>query len=306
MAPSPTRRAACILSVALAATRLLPAAALVPVALPAQSRGAADYAAAKDAAARRSWDAAAAAMERAVQASPADAEYRYWLGKAYAGQAAGASPWVAARLTRKAIHAMERSIALDPTQDAAYAEVIPAYARLPRVLGGDRARAEALLARWLRIRPYAAGLARVRFDVARNLPEQALTDATALASAFPDSARAHYELALAYQRASRFAESWRVIDRGLVRWPDDPRLLFALGRAAAETGERVAPGELALRRVGRAGHGVDDALRANARYRLGRILERRGDSAGARAEYDAALALAPALRDARAARERLR
>jgi tetratricopeptide (TPR) repeat protein len=202
---------------------------------------------------------------------------------------------------------MERSIALDSTYDAAYAEVIPAYARLPRILGGDPAKAEALLARWLRIRPYAAGLARVRFDVARNLPGEALTHATALAGAFPDSARAHYELALAYQRASRFADSWLVIDRGLVRWPDDPRLLFAFGRAAAETGARLAAGELALRRVARVRHGVDDdPLRANARYRLGRILERRGDRAGARAEYDAALALAPALRDAKAARARLR
>jgi Flp pilus assembly protein TadD len=97
-----------------------------------------------------------------------------------------------------------------------------------------------------------------------------------------------------------------VIDRGLARWPDDPRLLFALGRGAAETGERLARGESALRRVIAAEHGVDDQLRANARYRLGRILERRGDRVGARAEYDGALALAPTLRDAKAARERVR
>jgi predicted Zn-dependent protease len=245
-------------------------------------------------------------MERAVRASPGNAEYHYWLAKAYAGQTGGGAPWARARSARKAIHALERALSLDSTYDAAYAELIPIYAQLPSVLGGDPARADALLARWLRIRPYAAGLARVRFDVARNLPQQALADATALAQAFPDSARAHYEVAIAYQRTARPAESWPVIDRGLARWPDDSRLLFALGRGAAETGERLARGESALRRVIAAEHGVDDQLRANARYRLGRILERRGDRVGARAEYDGALALAPTLRDAKAARERVR
>ncbi|CAA9291373.1 MAG: hypothetical protein AVDCRST_MAG11-140 [uncultured Gemmatimonadaceae bacterium] len=285
---------------------LLVVAALGPAALAAQRAGDADYAAATRAAAEQRWAAAARAMERAVQARPDHAEYHYWLGRAYVRQAAGGAPWTRVRLARRAVGALERAISLDSTHDAAYGELIPAYAQLPAVAGGDRARADALLAQWLRVRPYTAGLARLRFDVARDRPHDALAHAAALARTFPDSARPHAELAIAYQRASRFAEARPMVERALARWPDDPRLLFAVGRAAAETGEQLARGDSALRRVLAAGPGVDDQLRANARYRLGRILERRGDRAGARAEYDSALALAPALRDARTARARVR
>jgi tetratricopeptide (TPR) repeat protein len=272
----------------------------------AQQPGAADHAVALAAAARGDWNAAAGAMERAVHASPGSAEYHYWLGRAYSGQARQASLWRRTRLARRIIDAWERALALDSTHDATYEELIPLYAQLPGVAGGDDRRAEALLARWLRIHPYAAGLARVRFDLARGFPARAVEDAGSLVRAFPDSARPLAELAIAHQRASRFADAWAAIDRGLARWPAEPRLLFALGRAAAETGERLEAGERALRRVASAGSGVDQQLRANARYRLGVILARRGDRAGARAEYEAALALAPTLRDAREALERVR
>jgi Flp pilus assembly protein TadD len=274
--------------------------------LRAQPSGATDYAAARAAAARGDWDAAAAAMERAVRARPDDADYHFWLGKAYAGRAQQGSMWRRARLAGRIIDAWTRALALDSTHDAAYEELIPLYARLPRVAGGDERKAEALLARWLRIRPYSAGLARVRFDVARGLLPDAVAHAAELARAFPDSARPMAELAIALQRAGRFAEAWQAIDRGLARWPDEPRLLFALGRAAAESGDRSERGERALRQVITPGSGADDQLRANARYRLGVILARRGDRAAARVEYEAALALAPALRDARVALERLR
>jgi predicted Zn-dependent protease len=180
------------------------------------------------------------------------------------------------------------------------------YAGLPRPLGGNDGRAEALLAQWLRIHPYAAGLARLRFDVARNLPRQAQAHAEAFVMAFPDSARPVGELAIAYQRTARFVDAWRTIDRGLARWPADPRLLFALGRAASETGERTEQGESALRQVIAGDSGADDLLRANAHYRLGTLLERRGARAAARAEYEGALLLAPRLADAKRALARLR
>jgi tetratricopeptide (TPR) repeat protein len=275
----------------------------------AQAPGDAAYATARAAMARGHWAAAAAAMEQAVHAAPNSAEYHYWLGKAHAERARTGSLWTRSRLAGRVLGAWERALALDSTHDAAYADLIPAYAQLPQVLGGSPARAEALLARWLRIHPYAAGLARVRFDVARNLPEQTIADADALARAFPDSARPLAELALAYQRARRFADAERTAAHGLARWPGDVHLLFAVGRAAAETGERLARGEAALRQVlatAARGDSAAAALRPAAHVRLGAILERAGDREGARAEYEAALAVAPRLRAAREGLERVR
>lgn len=271
--------------------------------------GAAAFAEARAAAAARNWDAASAAMERAVRADPTRADYQYWLGKGYAERALAGSPWTRARLARRVLDAWERALALDSTYDAAYRDLIPTYAQLPAVLGGSAARAEALLGRWERVHPYAAGLARVRFGVARNLPQQTARDAEALVRAFPDSARPLAELAVAYQRLGRFADAERAATAGLARWPADPHLLLAVGRAAAVTGEGLARGERALRELlARTSPGDSTAtdLRAGAHLRLGEILERRADSAGAREAFRAALADAPRMRAARAGLERVR
>jgi tetratricopeptide (TPR) repeat protein len=271
--------------------------------------GAAAYETARAAAARREWAAAAAAMEQAVQAAPTRAEYHYWLGKAYAEQALAGSLWTRTRLARRVVDAWERALALDSTYDAAYQDLIPTYAQLPGFLGGSPSRAEALLDRWQRIHPYTGGLARVRFDVARNLPQQTVTDADALVRAFPDSARPLAELALALQRVGRHADAEQAVSRGLARWPEHPHLLLAAGRAAAVTGEGVARGESALRTLlARTSPGDTSTagLRARAHLHLGELLERRDDRAGARTEFRAALALAPRTRAAREGLERVR
>jgi tetratricopeptide (TPR) repeat protein len=271
--------------------------------------GAAAYTAARAAAARGEWAAAAGAMEQAVRAAPASAEYHYWLGKAYAEQALAGSLWTRTRLARRVLDAWERALALDSTYDAAYQELIPTYAQLPGVLGGSPSRAEALLERWRRIHPYAAGLARVRFGVARNLPQQTVTDAEALVRSFPDSARPLAELATAYQRAGRHADAESALIRGLARWPEHPYLLLAVGRAAARRarGWRAASPPCARCSRSRAREtAAPRACRAGAHLRLGEILERRGDRAGARSAFQASLALAPRSRAARDGLERVR
>jgi tetratricopeptide (TPR) repeat protein len=273
------------------------------------SPGAVSHATARAAAARGEWTTAAAAMEQAVRAAPGNAEYHYWLGKAYAEQARSGSFWTRTRLARRVLDAWERALALDSTYDAAYQDLIPTYAQLPGVLGGSASRAEALLDRWQRIHPYTGGLARVRFGVARNLPRQTVGDAEALARAFPDSARPLAELATAYQRVQRFADAERVVTRGLARWPEHPYLLLAVGRAAAASGDGMARGESALRRLlalTSAGDSSTAPLRTAAHLHLGELLERREDRAGARAEFEAALALAPRTRAAREGLERVR
>jgi cytochrome c-type biogenesis protein CcmH/NrfG len=296
---------------ALGALLLLAAAAPPGRAQAAQASppGASAHATARAAAARREWTAAAAAMEQAVRAAPTNAEYHYWLGKAYAEQARSGSLWARARLARRVLDAWERTLALDSTYDAAYQELIPTYAQLPGFLGGSPARAEALLDRWQRIHPYAAGLARVRFDVARDLPQQTVTDAEALARAFPDSARALAELATAYLGVGRAADAEATLARGLMREPEHPHLLLAVGRAAAETGDALPRGESALRTLLARTSPADTsagALRAGAQLRLGQILERRGDRAGARTAFEAALAVAPKSRAAREGLARVR
>ena len=61
-----------------------------------------------------------------------------------------------------------------------------------------------------------------------------------------------------------------------------------------------------MRRYLEAGQFDPGATEAHAHWRLGMILEKRGDVAGARAEYEAALRLEPKLTDAKRALDRMK
>jgi len=273
-----------------------------------QVHGEAERTAAGHAAARRDWSAAAVAMERAIARAPRRADYHYLRGHYLSLQALEGSLLTRARLSRAILQSFERALVLDSTFDAAYAGAIPWFAQAPPVVGGSTARAETLLAQWLRVRPYAAGIAQVGFDRDRNLLRQAVEHAEALVGAFPDSARAHAELASTYGRAGRVGDARRVMELAYARWPRDPWVLYAVGRDAALHGGDLLRGERAL-------HGVlaattsDSALqrvRAPAHAHLGRIYERRGDQERAREQYLRAQVIDPRLRAAREGLERIR
>ena len=69
-------------------------------------------------------------------------------------------------------------------------------------------------------------------------------------------------------------------------------MLYQLGRAAAVSGQRLETGEAALRRY-LTRDGAKKAFDGTVHYRLGAVLERRGDVAGARTEYELAVSLDP-------------
>jgi tetratricopeptide (TPR) repeat protein len=100
-------------------------------------------------------------------------------------------------------------------------------------------------------------------------------------------------------------QAFAVVDDLLRREPDNPIAQYHLGRLAALTGQQLDRGEAGLHRyLQHVPAGREPPLCA-ARWRLGLIREARGDRAGARAEYEAALQLAPDFGPAREALQQL-
>jgi hypothetical protein len=70
------------------------------------------------AAARRDWGGGRRRDGAGRAGRAHEAEYHYWLGKAYAEQARPARSGTRARLARRVLDAWERALALDSTYDA--------------------------------------------------------------------------------------------------------------------------------------------------------------------------------------------
>jgi tetratricopeptide (TPR) repeat protein len=121
----------------------------------------------------------------------------------------------------------------------------------------------------------------------------------ALIASFPDSATPYSSLTLTYAARQQWDAAWRTIDRWTVAAPDSYSAKYAIGRTAAESGQRSEQGEKALRDYLTHELGPGEPSLAAAHWRLGMILEKRGQRDEARSEYEVALKLDPKLKGAK-------
>jgi tetratricopeptide (TPR) repeat protein len=180
------------------------------------------------------------------------------------------------------------------------------FVNAPGIAGGDKqkARAEAEAAR--RIDPYRGGLLRGQVEERDKQLAAAAAEYTAVLEAHPDSTSPFNRLVNLQQYSKQYSEAFQLIDQRLARLPHEDLALYHLGRNAALSGEQLERGEAALREFLALGKFEVVATEAQARWRLGAVLEHKGDRAGAFGEYEAAVSLDPKLEEAAKAAKRLR
>lgn len=198
-------------------------------------------------------------LEKATALAPQSASYYQALGDAYGLAAQKAGLFSKPGLARKCRLAYERAVELEPENvDARYA-LFTFLRQAPAIAGGglDKARAQA---QEIRKRDMVRGtIALVELSVIEKKFDEAFDALAALRRSHPEAWDAAYQV----------------------------------GRTAAMSGQRLDDGETALKEY--LAHTPDDdqAPLWAAHWRLGQILEKKGDPTGARAEYQAALRLNP-------------
>lgn len=206
-------------------------------------------------------DAAVRAAEKSVELAPANSELHRRLGDTYGAAAEKAGMLARMGFAKKCRGAFEKAVELDPRNIAARNSLMGFYQMAPGMMGGGMDKA------------YAQAAAIKELDPARGR----------LAYATLYAAEKKYDLA--------FAEFEAVLKAS----PDDYAALYQVGKLAATSGQSLERGLAALRRclalpvpevAGTPGH-------AAAQWRLGHILEKQNDPAGARAAYEAALKVDP-------------
>jgi tetratricopeptide (TPR) repeat protein len=251
-------------------------------------------------------DEAAKHLERAVQREPNNAVYHLWLGRAYGLQAQRAGVLRQAGLARRTKGTFERVLALDPANLDARVHLIDFHLVAPGLMGGSKQTA-LQFAQEIRQRNEWLGL----FQLARvqlAMDQRAAAEQTmhTIIRTYPDSASARVQLALYYSNLNRFDYAYETL-RPFASGPTANRpVMYQMGRLAAVSGQYLDEGEAALRTWLRGPRQPGDLAQPAGHWRLGMILEHRGDTAGARREYEAALAIDPEYASARDALRRLR
>jgi tetratricopeptide (TPR) repeat protein len=256
--------------------------------------------------AARQASAAADEFERAVQADPRNPVYHFWLGRAYGAQAQRANVLRQPGLARQTRGEFERAVALDPGYLDAREGLMQYYLQAPGVLGGSAAKAREQAAEIARRDAYRGG--RVTAALARRAQDTAGVRRAyeGMIAQYPDSAAPYTALAVLLSTRRDWPGAWGVVDRLERARPGLPATGYATGRLAAESGQHLDRGERGLTAYLAHRPSPGEPSHAAAQWRLGMIRERRGDPAGARRAYEAALALDPKQEGAKAALARLR
>lgn len=210
-----------------------------------------------------------ALLEKAAQREPGSARLQNALGDAYGLAAQQANLLAKFGWAKKCQAAYERAVALEPDNCNYHWSLLGYYFLAPCIAGGDRERAWAQAAEIARLDPTSGRIARATLDLGEK----------------------------------KYAAAFAQFDEVLRRAPDDFLALYHIGRCAAVSGEQIDRGIAALRRclvlAPPAVEGRPQA--ADIHYRLANLLEKKGDAAAARAEYERAQRANPDFRPAKVA-----
>ena len=256
--------------------------------------------------AEQKWGPAGKEFEKAVKAEPDVAIFRFWFGRATGEQAQRANPIRQPGLARRVKGEFEKAAALDPTYIAPHEGLLRYYLAAPGFLGGGLAPAREEADKITAINAYRGGLAHANVAFSAKDTAGVIKAHEGLITAYPDSATSYFTILNVQLVRKQYAAAWSALDRLEKVQPELPIVRYAIGRAAAESGEQLDRGDAALREYLRYEPKPNEPSLAAAHWRLGMIAEKRGDMTSARQSYETASSMDPKLKQAKDALAKLK
>jgi tetratricopeptide (TPR) repeat protein len=242
---------------------------------------------------RQQFAAAIPLLEKCVAAEPGNSKFHQWLGRALGLQAAENGTVSSVMSVRKVRAELEKAIELDPVNLEARQDIAIMYRALPGFPGGSNAKAAEQIAMIRRHDPALAAQLDGDFLAADKKYDAALAAYNESAKLNP-RAMIQVRSSLLHQQRKEWEKAFAALERALAFDSDHPLALYQVGRAAALSGQQLDRGEKCSRTY--IAMPVREELEnpsIAAHFRLGDILEKKGDTAGARTEYETSLKLDP-------------
>ena len=166
-------------------------------------------------------------LEKAVAAAPYSSDYALWLARAYGRRAETSNPLSAPGHASRAHQYFEKSVALDPKNLDALADLFDYYLDAPGFLGGGADKAQALVPRIASLNPAEGFAAEAKLAEKRNDHGTAELDLRRAAAAAPRQIGKLIELARLLTRQGRYQDADKAMDAAEKIAPDSPRLIYA-------------------------------------------------------------------------------
>jgi tetratricopeptide (TPR) repeat protein len=236
-------------------------------------------------------DLAVRECEQATQDDPLNSDHQMWLGRAYGLKASQVNMVSAFTVAKKVHAAFERAIQLNPANVAAMSDLGQFYVSAPSIVGGGVDRAQALAAQLMQHSP-AKGH-RLRALIAQKKNDMATAEAEFKAAvAVAKTPEAWVDLGQFYQQQSQYDKAVAALLSSVDANHSKNASLVDVASILTDMRRELDVAERLLREYLTSPAKSEDAPAFKVHQQLGDLLKLRGDMAGARREYVAAVALA--------------
>lgn len=249
-------------------------------------------------------DQAVDACENAVHSLPASSEAYDWLGRALGMKASHAGPFTAFGLARKVRNAFETAVQLDPQNAAAANDLSEFYINAPGIVGGGQDKAANLADRVQNHLPQVAH--RIRAMLAEKNKDEGTAEREFKAAAGDENhPEALVDLGAFYMRRDQQMKALEALKQCLaIDRSNDASIVDV---ASILNGKHLEPqlAEHVLQEYLRSSAKSDAAPVIHVEVMLGKMMAAKGDTGGAKIEFEKALELASAYAPAKQALHQL-
>ncbi|HET7931590.1 MAG TPA: tetratricopeptide repeat protein, partial [Rhodanobacteraceae bacterium] len=240
--------------------------------------------------------------KRAVASVPTDAEFQMLLGYAYAHYAHDVNIFRKLGMAHKVRAAFLRAVELAPQSADAHADLASFYLIAPGIAGGSLAKAKQQIDALEEFDPVRANALRAKLAMKKHDPA---TAERCMRTAAKLGTTGNGDMYLGKFLASQkdYGGALAAFAAGIRENPANSGNYYQFGRVAALSGDHVQEGIRYLQQYLTMPHRwqPDTPTYKWARYQLGMLYSIAGDEDAARSQYQAALAMDPAFKQAAAA-----
>jgi len=240
-------------------------------------------------------------LNKAIEWDQDQSDYYLWLARALGMKAQEASVFKRHSIIKSVREAFEKAIALNPNNLEARLGLLQFYIGVPGIMGGSQEQAEKQAGAIQRRDSSLGHLARGMLQNSRHKPGLAEKEFLAAIEANPETFQAYYQLAYLYSVMKKPEKAMEVIDKLIASYPAETDAYFHGAKIAVILDYQLDRAIEYLQKYLQTKPGESSPSLASAHHLLGVIYQKKGDTEGARQQFQSALQLNPHLEVAKKA-----
>lgn len=245
---------------------------------------------------KKEYEKATEYFEKATEGNTKNSDYFFYYGIASAEMAKTANIFSKPSWASQARKAWETSASLDSKNIGPRLSLIDYYSMVPGVMGGSMDKAKQMANEVMKLNEAEGRWRLGSLFVIENNTAKAEEEFARMIKANPDYVK---NLAVYYANQKKYEKAVELFEEATKRTPNDYPTLYQYGKTSALSGLKLDRGETCLKNYLTYEPKYGEPSLAGAYMRLGQIMEKKGNRAEAKKNYEVALRLDKNLKEAK-------